>query len=102
MGYGGFWQQPLAAPWTFNMLAYNLEPNGPWAQYQPGNDHNAPPLTFQLRAMLANPDFKRGFINRFADLMNSTLSAPRMTSFIQRMAAEISPEMAEHCRRWRA
>ena len=102
VGYGGFWQQPLAAPWTFNMLAYNLEPAGPWTNYQPGNDHNAPPLTFQLRAMLTNPDFKRAFINRFADLMNSTLSAPRMTSIISRMAAEISPEMAEHCARWRA
>lgn len=102
VGYGGFWQQPLAAPWTFNMLAYNLEPAGPWTNYQPGNDHNAPPLTFQLRALLTNPDFKRAFINRFADLMNSTLSAPRMTSIIARMAAEISPEMSEHCARWRA
>ena len=102
VGYGGFWQQPLAAPWTFNMLAYNLEPAGPWQHYQPGNDHNHPVLTFQLRAMLTNPDFKRAFINRFADLMNSTLSASRMTNFIARMASEISPEMAEHCRRWRA
>lgn len=101
VGFGGFWQQPLAAPWTFDMLAYNLEPSGPWTQYQPGNDHNAPPLTFQLRAMLANPDFKRAFINRFADLMNSTLSVQRMTNYIQRMASEIAPEMAEHCRRWR-
>jgi hypothetical protein len=52
--------------------------------------------------MLTNPDFKRAFINRFADLMNSTLSVGRMTNVIARMAAEISPEMTEHCRRWRA
>ena len=102
VGFGGFWQQPPAAPWTFDMLAYNLEPAGPWTNYQPGNDHNAPPLTFQLRALLTNPDFKRAFINRFADLMNSTLSAPRMTGIIARMAEEISPEMSEHCARWRA
>jgi hypothetical protein len=102
VGYGGFWQQPTAAPWTFNMLAYNLESAGPWTNYQPGNDHNHPTLTFQLRALLTNPDFKRSFINRFADLMNGTLSVERMTNVIARMAAEISPEMAEHCRRWRA
>lgn len=100
VGYGGFWSVPPA--WQFPMLAYNLEPNGPWTQYQPGNDHNAPPLTVQLRTLLTNPEFKRAFLNRFADLMNSTLSVERTSAFIQRMAAEISPEMAEHTRRWRA
>jgi hypothetical protein len=102
VGFGGFWSQPAGAPWTFNMLAYNLEPNGPWLNYQPGNDHNAPLITLQLRALMANADFKRDFINRTADLMNSTLSAPRLTWLIDRMAAEISPEMGEHCARWRA
>ena len=102
VGYGGFWAQPANAPWTFNMLAYNLEPNGPWMNYQPGNDHNAPIITLQLRALMANPGFKRDFINRCADLMNTTLSTSRMTNFINRMAAEIAPEMAEHCARWRA
>jgi hypothetical protein len=103
VGYGGFWSVPPA--WQFPMLAYNLEPAGPWTQYQQnpgGNDHNHPVLTVQLRTLLTNPDFKRAFLNRFADLMNSTLSAGRMTAFIQRMAAEISPEMVEHTRRWRA
>jgi hypothetical protein len=101
VGYGGFWAQPASAPWTFNMLAYNLEPNGPWQNYQPGNDHNAPFVTLQLRALMANPDFKRDFINRCADLMNTTLATSRMSNFISRMAAEISPEMAEHSARWR-
>ena len=101
VGYGGFWAQPADAPWTFNMLAYNLEPNGPWLHYQPGNDHNSPPVTFQLRALLSNAGLKRDFINRCADLMNTTLSTERMLSFIDRMAAEIAPVMAEHCARWR-
>jgi hypothetical protein len=103
VGYGGFWSVPPA--WQFNMLAYNTEPNGPWTQYQQnpgGNDHNHPVLTFQLRALLTNPNFKRDFINRFADLLNSTLSTERMTNFINRMAAQIAPEMVEHTRRWRA
>jgi hypothetical protein len=102
VGYGGFWQQPTAAPWTFPMLAYNLEPNGPWTNYQPGNDHNAPPLTFQLRTLLTNTEFKRAWVNRFADLMNSTLSETRMSNFIARLAGELAPEMAEHCARWRS
>lgn len=101
VGYGGFWS--VAPAYAFNMLAYNLEPNGPWTQFEPyGNDHNAPPITFQLRALLTNPNFKRDFINRFADLMNTTLATERMTNFIQRMAGDIAPEMAEHCARWRA
>ena len=102
VGFGGFWSVPPA--WAFNMLAYNTEPNGPWTQYEAnpgGNDHNAPPITFQLRALLTNAGFKRDFINRFADLMNSSLSTQRMTNFINRMAGQIAPEMAEHTRRWR-
>jgi hypothetical protein len=101
VGFGGFWSQPPEAPWTFNMLAYNLETNGPWTHYRPGNDHNAPSITFQLRALMTNPDFKRDFINRCADLMNTTLATARLTNFITRMAAEIAPVMAEHCARWR-
>ena len=57
-------------PWAFNMLAYDLEPNGPWTQYSL-NDHNNPTSTYLLRALMLNESFRRDFINRFADLLNT-------------------------------
>src|SRR5256885_11155541 len=54
---------PISPPWAFNMLAYDLEPNGPWTQY-PLNDHNNPTTTYLLRALMLNNTFKRDFINR--------------------------------------
>ena len=99
VGFGGFAAVPPA--WAFNMLAYDLEPNGPWTQY-PLNDHNNPTTTYLLRALMLNDAFKRDFINRFADLLNTTFVPSHLIDRINQMAAEISPEMAEHIRRWRA
>lgn len=101
VGFGGAWAQPVDAPWTFNMLAYNLEPNGPWQNYLPGNDHNIPAFTFQLRALLTNPGLQQDFINRGADLLNAAFAPARTLEFINRLAGEISSSMAEHCARWR-
>ncbi|MEW6155900.1 MAG: CotH kinase family protein [Verrucomicrobiota bacterium] len=103
VGWGGFWAVQPA--WAHHMLAYVTEPNGPWTQYQGnpgGNDHNNPTVTFLLRKLLENPSFKRDFINRFADLLNTTFHPARVTNVINQMAAVITPEMAEHINRWRA
>ncbi|MGE3310372.1 MAG: GNAT family N-acetyltransferase [Limisphaerales bacterium] len=94
VGFGGFWSEPN--PWTFNMLRAVLEPTGTL------HGHNNAATVFLLKALLRNPLFQREFINRGADLMNTTLSPARMLDFIDRMAAEIAPEMAEHTLRWRA
>ena len=51
---------------------------------------------------MLNDAFKRDFINRFADLLNTTFVPSHLIDRINQMAAEISPEMAEHIRRWRA
>ena len=89
----------------FPMLAYDLEPNGPWTQYEQnpgGNDHNSPVVTFLLRVLLTNPNFKRDFINRFADVLNSTFLPAHVTNRIHEFADRIAPEMAEHVQRWQA
>jgi hypothetical protein len=99
VGFGGFAAVP--PPWTFNMLAYDLEPNGPWTQY-PLNDHNNPTTTFLLRALMLNDTFRRDFINRFADLLNTTLQPAHLIARINEFAAALAPEMAEHIQRWRA
>jgi len=94
VGFGGFWSEPN--PWTFNMLQAVLEPSGSL------HGHNNAATVFLLSSLLRSPSFRQDFINRAADLMNTTLSTERMLEFIDRMAAEIAPEMQEHTLRWRA
>lgn len=103
VGWGGFWAVPPA--WAFRMLDYDLEANGPWTQYQSspgGNDHNSPIVTFLLRSLMTNPGFKSDFINRFADVMNSTFQSNHVIQTIDRMAASLAPEMGAHVDRWHA
>ncbi len=94
VGFGGFWSEPN--PWTFNMLRAVLEPTGTL------HGHNNSATVFLLKALLRNAPFERDFVNRAADLMNTTLSPARTLGFIDRMAEEIAPEMLEHTLRWRA
>ncbi|HYV30978.1 MAG TPA: CotH kinase family protein, partial [Candidatus Binatia bacterium] len=103
VGWGGFWAVPPA--WAFPMLAYDLEPNGPWTQYEQnpgGNDHNAPIVTFLLRSLTNNASFRRDFINRFADVLKTTFDAARVIRRIDDFSGRIAPEMREHVQRWRA
>jgi hypothetical protein len=103
VGWGGFWS--VAPAWQFNMLGYDLEPNGPWTQYESspgGNDHNSPVTTFLLRKLLENASFKHDFLNRFADMLNTTFRPDRVTGIINEMASQIEPEVSEHVNRWRA
>jgi len=94
VGFGGFWSEPN--PWAFDMLRAVLEPSGSL------HGHNNPATVFLLQRLLRNASFRSDFINRAADLMNTTLRTERMLGFIDRMAAHIAPEMVEHIQRWRA
>lgn len=103
VGWGGFWAVPPA--WAFRMLDYDLEPNGPWTQYQSnpgGNDHNSPVVTFLLRSLMTNPTFKSDFINRFADVMNTTFQSNHVIQTIDGMATSLAPEIGAHIDRWHA
>jgi hypothetical protein len=93
VGWGGFWAQQPA--WAFNMLEADLTPSGSL------NGHNNETTTFLLRKLVANPDFRRDFLNRFADLINTTLNPSNTIARIDRMASALAPEMSEHTRRWR-
>lgn len=93
VGWGGFWAEQPA--WEFNMLEADLTPN------ESLHGHNNETTTFLLRRLIANADFKRDFVNRFADLLNTTLHPSNTVARINEMAAELAPEMAEHIRRWR-
>ncbi len=57
--------------------------------------------TAMLRNLILNTSYKNYFINRFADLLNTTFLISRTTSIINSQNAELNPEMLEHVNRWR-
>ena len=77
-----------------NTLAYASQPGG--GNFI-GNSENG---TLLLRKALENPRFRDEFINRFADLLNTTLSAEHATAKLEEFRALYAPGMAEHVARW--
>ncbi len=56
--------------------------------------------TLFLRKLLDNDDFTVSFLNRFADLMNTTFLPERTISVIEEFKKSIEPEIEEHINRW--
>jgi hypothetical protein len=56
--------------------------------------------TLLLRKMLENTTFKNDFINRFADLMNTSFLPNRVVSIMHAMRQPLDPVIAEHISRW--
>lgn len=53
-----------------------------------------------LRSLLDNPEYRRYFINRFADLMNTSFLPTRALELINTNAAELGPEINRQNDRW--
>ena len=94
VSWGGFWAEQPA--WGFNMLAADLTPSGSL------HDHNNETTTFLLRHLMESPEFRRDFINRFQDLLNTLFLPSHTLARVDQLAAQLQPEMSEHTRRWRA
>ncbi|HLF51742.1 CotH kinase family protein [Flavobacterium sp.] len=77
-----------------NTLALATASNGP--EYP-----NPPWSTLLLRKLLENNTFKIEFINRFADLLNTSFLSTRIISTMNEMKSVIEPEMGEHISRWK-
>jgi hypothetical protein len=56
--------------------------------------------TFLLRNMLLNDGFRKDFINRFADQLNTAFAPEHSLSLLQQMADAIEPLMPAHIDRW--
>lgn len=56
--------------------------------------------TIFLRKLIVNDQYRRYFINRFSDLLNTTFSSDRLTALINSFADKISPEVSEYVERW--
>jgi hypothetical protein len=74
-------------------LAHATASNGTWWS-------NNEVGTRLLRRSLENGDFRNRFINRFADLLNTTLSGDQAGEMLDAFVAIYGPGMAEHVRRW--
>lgn len=62
--------------------------------------HNLPWSTLMLRKMLENTGFRNQFVNRFADLMNTTFLPERVNRAIDLKRDVISDEMTNHLKKW--
>ena len=80
---------------TYNTLELATASDGP--------DYPNPAWsTLILRKLLENSSYKNDFINRFADLMNTTFLPSRIISMMDEMKAVIYPTIPEHISRWKA
>jgi hypothetical protein len=76
-----------------NALAAATATNGPdWP--------NPAWSTLFLRKLLQNPNFKNDFINRFADLMNTSFLSARVVGILNNYKDAIAVEMPKHIARW--
>lgn len=74
-------------------MEFATEPNGP--------DYPNPLWsTFLLRNLLENEEFKRNFINRFSNLLNTIFKKEHISEIIDTLTNVIKPEMEEHRARW--
>lgn len=58
--------------------------------------------TLIFRKLLENNTFKTDFINRFADMMNTTFKYERVSGILEEMKQGIQSEIAEHGSRWQS
>lgn len=62
---------------------------------------NHPDATLMFRRFLQNSDFRRSFVIRFSDQLNTAYSRAHVTNRWAQWLAMVNPEMAEHVARWR-
>lgn len=94
VGWGGFWADQPA--WEFDMLAHQLAGTGGL------HGHSTADTTRLLGGLMRNADFRRLFLNVYADLLNSVYQPSESIGRIDALTATLAPEIAEHLRRWRA
>ena len=83
-----------ATAYRHNSITFHTNPNGPhWP--------NPPWSTYLLRKLFKNDQFRLSFINRFADHLNTSLSAERATTVVDSFYFMYRQEMPRHLKRWR-
>ena len=85
---------PWSGGYSENSLSHALNPTG-----RPGL--NLPWSTLLFRRLMTNPQFRAGYINTMADLLNSVFKENRAGDTVNQLQAEIAGAMPEHILRWR-
>jgi hypothetical protein len=62
---------------------------------------NHPDATLMFRRLLENAEFRRDFVTRFCDQLNTAYSCAHVTNRWAQWVALLAPEMDEHAARWR-
>ncbi len=62
---------------------------------------NPPHATLVFRRLLENAEFRRAFVTRFSDQLNTAFSTNRVLAQLDDFETMYAPEMAEHVHRWR-
>ena len=62
--------------------------------------YNAAELSLLLQRLLENPDYHTRFTGRVADLLNTTLASESVETHIDRLAAQLRPDVAYEKTRW--
>lgn len=78
---------------AYNSLADATATDGPFWP-------NPPWSTLMLRRLLENTGFRNQFVNRFADLMNSTFSSDQINRAIDEKQELIQNEISRHLMKW--
>ena len=79
--------------YMLNTIQFALETNGPsWP--------NPPWSTLVFRRLVQNTAFKRKFVNRFADMLNTTFVSKNVIAKIDSIAAIIQPEIQQNYIKW--
>ncbi|NLK40759.1 MAG: DUF1080 domain-containing protein, partial [Planctomycetes bacterium] len=100
-GHDGRWRWMLfdtdfgfgqAGGYADNTLAYATAVSDAW--------NNPQWATYLLRKLLENDTFKKDFINRYADLLNTAFLPARVVAVIDRCQQAIAAEMPAHIARW--
>lgn len=77
-----------------NSIAFHTKPDGE-------NWPNPAWSTFILRKLLENSEFKRAFLNRFSDYLNTTFEKENVIAELDKYIAIYEQEMPRHLERWR-
>jgi hypothetical protein len=80
-----------------NTTTYLNDPCNPTTLFP--NDPQVP-HSDMLNALMADSVFEALYINRYADLLNTTFRCDTLLAHLQRMVDQLAPEMPNHVARW--
>lgn len=74
----------------------------PWLSPADGREARGTLLwsTVYLRRLLEHPAYREGFLNRLADLLNTTLSTSNVLSRLDALVNQVAPEIRMETQRW--